>query len=30
MEQQLFADVFAALSPGDQGELRHRVVALRH
>jgi len=30
MEQQLFADVFAALSPGDQGELRHRVTAMRH
>lgn len=30
MEQQLFADVFAALSPGDQGALRHRVVAMRH
>jgi len=30
MEQQLFADQYATLSPGDQGELRHRVVSMRH
>jgi uncharacterized protein (TIGR02246 family) len=30
MEQQLFADEFASLSPGDQGELRHRVSTMRH
>lgn len=30
MEQQLFADVFATLSPGHQGELRHRVVTMQH
>ena len=30
MEQQRFADEFAELSPGDQGELRHRVATMRH
>jgi len=30
MEQQLFADVFSVLSPGDQGEIRQRVSAMRH
>jgi uncharacterized protein (TIGR02246 family) len=30
MEQQRFADEFATLSPGDQGELRHRVSTMRH
>jgi uncharacterized protein (TIGR02246 family) len=30
MEQQLFADEFATLSAGDQGEVRHRVSTLRH
>jgi uncharacterized protein (TIGR02246 family) len=30
MEQQRFADEVATLSPGDQGELRHRVSAMRH
>jgi len=29
-EQQRFADEFAELSPGDQGELRHRVATMRH
>ena len=30
MEQQLFADEFSTLSPGDQGEVRHRVSTMRH
>jgi uncharacterized protein (TIGR02246 family) len=30
MEQQRFADDFATLSPGDQGEVRHRVATMRH
>ncbi|HTU68147.1 MAG TPA: SgcJ/EcaC family oxidoreductase [Steroidobacteraceae bacterium] len=30
MEQQRFADDFETLSPGDQGELRHRVTTMRH
>jgi len=30
MEQQLLADVFATLSPGDQRELKHRVATMRH
>lgn len=30
MEQQLFADVFSVLSPGDQGEIRERVSTMRH
>ena len=30
MEQQKFADEFAELSPGDQGEVRHRVATMRH
>jgi uncharacterized protein (TIGR02246 family) len=30
MEQQLFADQFEALSPGDQREVTHKVASLRH
>jgi uncharacterized protein (TIGR02246 family) len=30
VEQQRFADEFAELSPGDQGEVRHRVATMRH
>jgi uncharacterized protein (TIGR02246 family) len=30
LEQQRFADEFAELSPGDQGEVRHRVATMRH
>jgi hypothetical protein len=30
MEQQRFADDYATLSPGDQGEVRHRVATMRH
>ena len=30
MEQQLFQDEFATLSAGDQREVTHRVVSLRH
>jgi uncharacterized protein (TIGR02246 family) len=30
MEQQLFQDEFSTLSPGDQGEVRHRVASMRH
>lgn len=30
IEQQQFADEFSTLSPGDQGEVRHRVATMRH
>lgn len=30
VQQQQFADEFATLSPGDQGEVRHRVATMRH
>ena len=30
MEQQIFADQFEALSPGDQREVTHRVASMRH
>jgi uncharacterized protein (TIGR02246 family) len=30
MEQQLFADEYSTLSPGDQGEVRHQVATMRH
>jgi uncharacterized protein (TIGR02246 family) len=30
MEQQRFQDEYSTLSPGDQGEVRHRVSTMRH
>jgi uncharacterized protein (TIGR02246 family) len=30
LEQQLFADEFASLSPGDQSAVKHRVATMRH